>query len=104
MTKNVKLCERCKGAVISNIHNDNCDYYRHISVKYCDTCREIVKREQTAERMRKLRARRREENKARDKQLELLKKENELLKENIDSYALLLQYIDQARKEVGTDS
>lgn len=103
MTQNVKLCERCKGTVISNIHNDNCDYFRHISVKYCDSCRDIVKKEQTAERMRKLRKRRREENKERQTQLELLKQENELLRENIDNYIMLLKYIDQVRKEVETE-
>lgn len=89
----IKLCERCNNAVISSIYLDDTDYYKHIRIKYCDKCREIVKREQSAKRMQALRKRRREENAAIRTQNELLKQENELIKENIQDYLLLLEYV-----------
>lgn len=75
-----KLCERC-GLIISNIDTD--DFYRHLSVKYCDTCRVKVQREKTAARVAELRKRKKEKDKYRDEQLELLKQENELLRQKI---------------------
>ena len=75
-----KLCERC-GLIISDIDTD--DYFRHLSVKYCDRCRDIVQREKTAARVANLRKRKKEKDKYRDEQLELLKQENELLRQRI---------------------
>lgn len=76
----VKLCCRC-GAVISDINT--ADYYSHIRIKYCDTCREQVKREQAAMRVKALRQRRRARNKLLDERLLLLEEENRLLRERI---------------------
>lgn len=78
----IKRCQRC-GMIISDDRNGTADYYRHISVKWCDSCRKIVERQQAAERMKKLRERRRIYHKKRDEKLELLEQENELLKLNI---------------------
>lgn len=76
----VKLCCRC-GTVISDINT--ADYYSHIRIKYCDTCREQVKREQSAMRVKALRQRRRARNKLLDERLLLLEEENRLLRERI---------------------
>lgn len=76
----VKTCVRC-GAVIA--YECTADWYAYIRMKYCDTCREEVTRKQTAERMRRLRKRRRLENAERKTQLELLKEENELLRRRV---------------------
>ena len=75
-----KFCKRC-GTMISDINNT--DWYRHMSVKYCSVCRKESDRQKTALRVYKLRQRKKEKDKFRDEQLELLKVENELLRERI---------------------
>lgn len=92
----IKLCERCCKC-ISNIHLDD-DYYRHLSVKYCDECRVIVKREQTAERMRRLRQRKKQEEKEIQTKLDILQAENKIMLEN---YVILCQHIDKLKSLVG---
>lgn len=77
-----KFCKRC-GTMISDINNT--DWYRHMSVKYCSVCRKASDRQKTALRVYKLRQRKKEKDKFRDEQLELLKVENELLRERIIS-------------------
>lgn len=72
-----KYCERC-GKLIGDAYNT--DFYAYIRMKYCSDCKVIVKREQDALRMKKLRRETREINKARKEQLELLKEENETLR------------------------
>lgn len=94
----IKLCERCNAVAISNINMEGTDFYSHIRIKYCDKCRQIVKKEQTARSMQALRRRRREENQEIRTQNELLKQENELLKENINDYLLLLEYVKKNLK------
>lgn len=76
----IKFCRRC-GVIISSI--DDSDWYRHMSVKYCPDCRKKSDREKAAERMREFRARNRAVNKAKNERLELLEKENELLRQRI---------------------
>ncbi len=76
----IKFCRRC-GVIISRI--DDSDWYRHMSVKYCPDCRKKSDREKAAERMREFRARNRAVNKAKNERLELLEKENELLRQRI---------------------
>mgnify|MGYP003291365525 CR=1 FL=1 len=72
-----KYCERC-GKIIGDAYNT--DFFAYIRMKYCSDCREIVNKEQTAERVKRLRRRTREINKAKSDQLELLKEENEMLR------------------------
>lgn len=72
-----KYCERC-GKLIGDAYNT--DFYAYIRMKYCNNCKEIVRREKNAERMKRLRRETREINKARKEQLELLKEENEMLR------------------------
>lgn len=54
----VKFCERCH-IQISDVNDDNVDYFHHIRVMYCDTCRAIVRREQTAKANRHYREKKR---------------------------------------------
>jgi hypothetical protein len=76
----IKYCKRC-GAMISDINNT--DWYRHMSVKYCSFCRKESDRQKTALRVYNLRQRKKEKDKFRDEQLELLKVENELLRKRV---------------------
>lgn len=76
----VKYCVRC-GAMISNVNN--ADWYSHISVKYCPDCRKESDRQKTALRVYNLRQRKKQKDKFRDEQLELLKVENELLRKRV---------------------
>ena len=97
----MKFCERC-GKLVSDVETD--DWYKHIAVKYCPECSEIVEREKTAERVAALRQRKREKEKYRDQQLELLKEqcgklkeENALLRE---TNALQRELIEQYKQEL----
>lgn len=92
----IKCCERCL-CVISNIHLDD-DYYRHLSVKYCDECRKIVKRDQAAERMKRLRERKKQEKKLMQTKIDILTAENKIMLEN---YLILCEHIDKIKKYAG---
>lgn len=76
----VKRCAQC-GAVIA--YEQTCDYYRYIRLLYCPTCAADVRRRQKADYMRKLRAQRREAHKLTADQNQLLRTENELLRQRI---------------------
>lgn len=80
MISDIKYCTRC-GVKISDINT--ADYFSHIRIKYCPECRRAAEQEQTALRVKALRQRRRAKNKVLDEQLELLKEENELLRQRI---------------------
>lgn len=69
----IKFCERCCKK-ISDINTS--DWYSHISIKYCEECRQIVKKEQTAARVQRLRQRKREKEKEQSEKLRLLEIEN----------------------------
>lgn len=75
-----KYCKGC-GRIISDINS--ADWYSHMSIKYCPECRKKSDRLKAAERMKNLRARNRAVNKAKNERLELLEKENELLRQRI---------------------
>ncbi len=83
----IKRCKRC-GKIISDINSS--DWYSHIRIQYCDACRKQSDREKTAIRVAKLRERKRQKDKFRDKELELmrervaiLEEENELIRQRI---------------------
>lgn len=78
----LKRCQRC-GKIISDDRTGTADYFRHISVKWCEDCRPIVERAQNLERVKRFKKRKKLENKKRDERLELLEEENELLRKNI---------------------
>lgn len=75
-----KYCIRCN-KLISNINT--ADFYSFIRIKYCCDCKQEVKRQQTLERVHKLRQRKKQIDIEKNIQLDLLKKENELLRLNI---------------------
>lgn len=77
--EDVKRCKRC-GVVISTSEGD---FYRHISVKYCDRCRPEVEREQSAWRQAVHRSKKKERARLLREQNALLKEENELLREQL---------------------
>ena len=76
----IKKCERC-GKLIGDAYETN--YFAYIRMKYCSDCKIQVKREQDAQRMRDLRRKTREINKAKSEQLALLREENEMLRRRI---------------------
>lgn len=75
-----KKCQRC-GITIGDAYST--DYYAYIRMKYCPECKKSVANMQAAERMRNMRRRTRELNKARKERVELLEEENELLRKRI---------------------
>jgi hypothetical protein len=78
--KELKFCECC-GKFISDINNN--DYYSHISKKYCSACSDKVKKQKNLEQVKAYRKRKKQKDKFRDEQLELLQEENELLRKKI---------------------
>lgn len=76
----IKYCKRC-GTMISDISTT--DWYRHLSVKYCEICRKESDREKTALRVYNLRQRKKQKDKFRDEKLALLEEENELLRKRV---------------------
>lgn len=67
----VKYCERCYKK-ISDAYTS--DWYSHIRIMYCDECRDIVRKEKAAERIRKLR----EKNKIKEQEKKAYVKDLEL--------------------------
>lgn len=90
---NVKMCQRCNREIISNLHNENTDYYSHIRIKYCDACRQIVAKEQAAERLKRWRANKKQEEKLKDEKITLLEQENEILRKNVEQYKELFDFV-----------
>lgn len=80
MISDIKYCKRC-GVMISDINNT--DWYRHMSVKYCEICRKESDREKTALRVYNLRQRKKAKDKLRDEKLALLEEENVLLRQRV---------------------
>ncbi|MBR0485905.1 MAG: hypothetical protein IJJ69_14210 [Oscillospiraceae bacterium] len=91
MSEEVKHCAVC-GKVISTPEND---YFSHIKIKYCDSCREVIRREQARNRVNELRKRKKEKDKFRDKELELMKEKVRLLTEENE----LLKIENQRKRE-----
>ena len=90
----VKRCKRC-GKIISDVNSS--DWYSHIRVQYCDVCRKQSDREKTAIRVAELRKRKRQKDKFRDRELELMREKNKMLEEENE---ILRQKIINLREEV----
>ena len=90
----VKRCKRC-GKIISDV--SSADWYSHIRVQYCDACRKQSDREKTAIRVAELRKRKRQKDKFRDRELELIREKNKMLEEENE---ILRQKIINLREEV----
>lgn len=105
---NFKMCQRCNQKVISNLNNPTADYYRHLSVKYCDECREIVRREKNAQSVKRYRKRKRQEQAVKSENVSLLQQSNELLmQENEalkDNYIQLVDKLEQLHKLLNADA
>ena len=89
----VKRCKRC-GKIISDVNSS--DWYSHIRVQYCDVCRKQSDREKTAIRVAELRNRKRQKDKFRDRELELMREKNKMLEEENE---LLRQRLIKSREE-----
>ena len=89
----VKRCKRC-GKIISDVNYS--DWYSHIRIQYCESCRRQSDREKTAIRVAKLRERKKQKDKFRDRELELMKERNQLLQEENE---ILRQKIIKLREE-----
>lgn len=89
----IKRCKRC-GKIISDINSS--DWYSHIRIQYCDDCRKQSDREKTAIRVAKLRERKRQKDKFRDKELELMREKSKMLEEENE---LLRQRLIKLREE-----
>lgn len=76
----VKYCKWCRSPIA--VENQE-DWYRYIALQYCPSCRKLSDQQKTALRVYNLRQRKKQKDKYRDEQLELLKEENELLRKHI---------------------
>lgn len=82
MQDSKKFCSMC-GVLISDLDDPGTDYFRHIRLKYCPTCRGTAEHLQGIARVKAYRQRKRQIDKERETQLELLRQENELLRQKI---------------------
>ena len=89
----VKRCKRC-GKIISDV--SSADWYSHIRVQYCESCRKQSDREKTAIRVAELRKRKRQKDKFRDRELELMREKSKMLEEENE---ILRQKIINLREE-----
>lgn len=92
----LKYCKMC-GTLISNANDDSTDYFRHIALKYCPACRKLSDQQKTALRVYNLRQRKKQKDKFRDEQLILLNQQVEMMKEENE---LLRQKIMQLREDI----
>lgn len=82
MQDSKKYCSVC-GKLISDLDDPATDYFRHIRLKYCTVCRDTMEHLQGVARVQEYRRRKRARDHERDIQLDLLKEENELLRQRI---------------------
>ena len=106
MSEENKYCEVC-GKLIST---SDSDYFSHIKIMYCDTCRKEVEREQSRLRMAELRKRKRQKDKFRDEELirmqervKLLEEENELLRLKVERQREELEQYQKEREQLKAD-
>ena len=97
----IKRCVCC-GKVISSIHDIGFNKYRHIRIKYCDTCRETIDTLRNRGYQYDFKQRKKVANNLRDKRQSLLEQENELMREmNLqlkDRIEYLERYIRSGRR------
>ena len=66
-----KYC-KCCGQLISDINIEGTDFYRHIRIKYCPECRDMMQHYQSALRQHNYRQRNKQAQKLRDERISLL--------------------------------
>ena len=86
----IKRCQAC-GIVISSIHDKNFNKYRHIRIKYCDTCRDVINtyrnrgyQSDFKQRKKKLDELKSERIGLLQEEIELIRQRNSQLREEID--------------------
>lgn len=77
----IKRCERCYKAIS---WESTSDYFSHIRIQYCEECKEIVAKEKTAARMKRLRERKKALDKEKDMRLKQLEAENDILRKRLE--------------------
>ena len=80
----IKRCVQC-GAIIAR--EDECSYYRFIALRYCDHCRDDVRRRNNANRMYRIRQEARQRRELERMQMQQTSAENELLREAVRTQA-----------------
>lgn len=75
-----KYCQCC-GILISDLAT--ADYYSHIRIKYCSTCKVTMSDIHNRQRQREYRQRQKQIRQLKDDRIELLRKENELLRQRL---------------------
>ena len=78
----LKFCKMC-GVLISDATKADCNYYRHIRIKYCDCCRKVIEGIQNTNRQKDFRQRNKKIAQLRDEKLSLLQEENQLLRQRV---------------------
>lgn len=77
MSDTIVKCKIC-GKVLGDYMTD--DYFRLIKLKYCPECKIIMDRQRKRDFERKRRREKKEEQKEKETQLDMLKRENQLLR------------------------
>lgn len=83
MIATIKKCCMC-GVPISNEYEVS--WYSHIRIMYCDKCREEVRRIQTADRVRKYRQKKKQENAKNEEKIKTLEAENRVLRDRLKEF------------------
>ena len=80
MIPTIKRCERCFTPIS---YEETADWYSHVRIQYCDTCKKIVEKEKAAERFRRYKQRQKEAAEQRDLRIKELELENSILRDKL---------------------
>ena len=80
MIPTIKRCERCYAPIS---YEETADWYSHVRIQYCDTCKKIVEKEKAAERFRRYKQRQKEAAEQRDLRIKELELENSILRDKL---------------------
>ncbi len=80
MIPTIKRCERCYTPIS---YEETADWYSHVRIQYCDTCKKIVEKEKAAERFRRYKQRQKEAAEQRDLRIKELELENSILRDKL---------------------
>lgn len=80
MIPTIKRCERCFTPIS---YEETADWYSHVRIQYCDTCKKIVEKEKAAERFRRYKQRQKDAAEQRDLRIKELELENSILRDKL---------------------
>lgn len=80
MIPTIKRCARCYTPIS---YEETADWYSHVRIQYCDTCKKIVEKEKAAERFRRYKQRQKEAAEQRDLRIKELELENSILRDKL---------------------